>query len=952
MKSLTFSNRLELLFEALSPHLFADPFAKPLIIVPSPPMKSWVMQQTAFLHEIAFGFEVKVLNEALRKLAPASLTSVELAIRIENKSPEMGAKMALELAGLFLKYGEYYENEMQLPKEQAELWSATTEPLYLLLKNPPKVSSPIHLFGFSYLPPVKQKFFEKLKAHFWILSPSRMLWTEERSEKESYFFTSLLQKRGVKFSHLEELHAYLEESNPLIGNNGRLGRKWRERVDAIAPIAEEIYGVAASDDQELIDGVISYPSSQLTLLEAVQSDLALLTTRKRQMDLEDRSIQIHEAPSLHREIEALYDALLQACASGIQPKEILVMAPSIEKYVPFIKAVFKKIPFEILERTSILESPHVRLFFSLMELSESRWEITQVFEILETCKTKLRKEELPLLKTLLYDKGVRWGLTRAHREKLCGNPLADPSNRGSWEGGIQRLIEGTLSPTQEELLSSFLEVFEKLQQDLQVLVNPILRTIEEWKSILNHLVDTYIEEEQEELRTLMKKLSGQGILSFKSLFVYLKALAEESFPKSLTKNLQAVRFCPLLPMRAIPASIIALLGLNQSIFPRIERKNPLHLVESKTYIPSLTDLDRYLFLESLLSARKQWILSYLNSDTEIPSPLIQELLHYLDASYRIGDKKPSEVLVVRHAHLPLQSFVAKLEFAQIPPPLPLESMDLTLIPRHLTLKQLNQLLFNPIKYHLNHVYGIYFQDEPPHPHMEEFIGEKLWEADWLKWVLWDSSEKLFQVVEEKLPLAPFKQPALERLKQKMEEYRAQFLEHEEIFEIEFSYACKKLEQIAPHSWQAPAIEIVFQDRPISLTGLLPYVTKNGLLSLRDFSPITLAEILFLKELPKGFVEPQVLFVKNKNKSLTTNIPWQALLEHFLRSLHQPTPHIPSWVPALLTRDPEKLFESMQSSSCAYFQWAFPEIEKIDCQKVIDQWSQTTQHLFGALYENV
>lgn len=1052
----TLSNRLELLYDSLSPYLYknrTDPLGKILIIVPSAAMKSWFMSQSAAKQNIAFGFEVVLLNDAIRKLSTQNshflLNKTDLAIRIESELQQMEghpfsslfsqppsskwAKISSELADVFLIYGEYQEDEIpKLIHWQRELWNriypatSSNKPLYAYLKNlhvNESLPLQVHLFGFSYLSDVKQHFFENLNAHipvhYFVLSPSRMLWSDQKSKKEQYFIASLLQKQGVKFSQIQELQDYLEESNPIIGNNGRLGRKWREKMEDSLCITSEVYGIAASfPEDDLMDGVITFPSSSLTLLEAVQADLTLLTIRDEPLILEsdDRSIEIHGAPSRFREIEALYETLVKACASkNIHSGEIIVMAPDLECYIPFIKTVFNRpesqLPFEILERNSLGESSYIRLFFAFLELADSRWELESLFDVLESPhfyeRNSLNFDDLIQIKSLLISSGIHWGIDLTHRESVCKNPLIETTQKGSWKGGVESLLssliytkepcaKAVLSFTQSEPFSLFLDLFQNLRNDLSFMLDSNPRPIEEWKELLNALIEKYLgsyadEEPREDLNRIIRKLPGTTSLNVKSLIVHLKSLAEETPTVYRSRNLQSIRFCPLLPMRAIPAELVAVLGMNSESFPRIERKSPLAHSESGTYIPSPTDYDRYLFLESLLSARKKWILSYVNAEEKSPSCLISEVLHYLDANFRIGEKHPSELLKFDHPEIPFDSsyFVAgstcpspslvgyksALSYRktvpgtslELLPPIPAESLNIELLPKHLTLRQLKNFVYNPIQHHLNHAHGIYLQkDDSAHPDMMEFSEEKLWDSEWLKWALEYPVEKVVSLAELKgrFPCEPFKQPAKDRLRNELEERLGNLAKNEialkDIFEVEFSYDCREFHQVSPQSWKAPAVSIVYRGQTISITGVLPYVSNKGYLSLREPKTETLIqmlpEILLLQELP--LIEKQIIFIKKNKKMTPKKASWELFLDHFLRSLHQPLPHSPSWIASILSDNPKGLHQSIKLSVSdpfrkkedPYMKWVFPQVETIDCAKLIFDWKDETALQFGALLE--
>lgn len=1051
----TLSNRLELLYDSLSPYLYEnriDPLAKILIIVPSAAMKSWFMSQSAAKQKIAFGFEVVLLNDAIRKLSVQNsnflLNKTDLAIRIELELKEMDnhpfvplfnqlptakqAKIATELADIFLIYGEYHEDEIAtIPSWQRKLWDriyssdSLNKPLFAYLKNlhiHESLPLQVHLFGFSYLSDVKQHFFETLNAHipvhYFVLSPSRMLWSDQKSRKEQYFYTSILQKQGVKFSQIQEMQEYLEESNPIIGNNGRLGRKWREKMEDSLSITSEVYGIAESfPEDDLMDGVTTFSSTSLTLLEAVQADLTLLTIRDEPLILDpcDRSIEIHGAPSRFREIEALYETLFKACSSkNIQPGEIIVMAPDLECYIPFIKTVFTRresqLPFEIMERNSLGESSYIRLFFSFLELADSRWELESLFEVLESPhfyeKNALNFDDLIQIKSNLTNAGIRWGIDLTHRESVCKNPLIETTQKGSWKGGIENLLssliytkepgaKGILSFTESQPLSLFLDLFQNIRQDLSFMLDSISRPIEEWVELLNALIEKYLrsyadEEPREDLQRIIRKMPVKLSLNVKSLIVHLKSLAEETPTVYRSRNLQSVRFCPLLPMRAIPAEMVVVLGMNSESFPRIERKSPL-AEPSKSYVPTPTDYDRYLFLESLLSSRKKWILSYVNAEDKSPSCLIQEVTHYLDTNFRIGEEYPSAVLKFNHPEIPFDAsyFVANtpckspsilgyksaLSYRktiqssnlELLPPIPKDALDPTMLPKHLTLRQLKSFIYNPIQHHLNQAHGIYLQKEDSaHPDMIEFSEEKLWDSEWLKWALQYPVEKVVALADLKgrFPCEPFKQPAKDRLKIELEERLGNLAKNEialcDIFEVEFSYDCKEFQQISPQSYRAPAVTVPYRGQTIFITGVLPYVSTKGYLSLREPKNETLIqmlpEILMLQALP--LIEKQIIFIKKNKKMTPKQASWELFLDHFLRSLHQPLPHSPSWIASILADNPKGLHQSIKLSVSdpfrkkedPYLKWVFPQVETIDCTKILSDWKDETVLQFGALME--
>src|SRR5262249_16783522 len=68
-----------------------------------------------------------------------------------------------------------------------------------------------------------------------------------------------------------------------------------------------------------------------------------------------------------------------------------------------------------------------------------------------------------------------------------------------------------------------------------------------------------------------------------------------------------VTFCAMLPMRTIPFKVIALVGMDNRVFPRSQRPAGFDLIASnpRPGDPSLREEDKFIFLEALLSARKK-----------------------------------------------------------------------------------------------------------------------------------------------------------------------------------------------------------------------------------------------------------------------------------------------------------------------------------------------------------
>jgi exodeoxyribonuclease V gamma subunit len=123
-----------------------------------------------------------------------------------------------------------------------------------------------------------------------------------------------------------------------------------------------------------------------------------------------------------------------------------------------------------------------------------------------------------------------------------------------------------------------------------------------------------------------------------------------------------ITFCGMVPQRAIPFQVVAVLGLNDGEFPRAASDSGLDLMARFRRLGDrdVRSDDRYLFLETLMSARRRLHLSYLGEGVRDgkprnPAAPLAELLTALDvaAGLRADDTVADRPWRVRH---PLQPF--------------------------------------------------------------------------------------------------------------------------------------------------------------------------------------------------------------------------------------------------------------------------------------------------------
>ena len=543
----------------------------------------------------------------------------------------------------------------------------------------------ISIFGISALPPVYLELFaalaQKIDVHLFSLQPSRQYWGDIVSRREA---GRILRRQKIPAASADDLH--LENGNRLLASMGRMGREFLNLLLEVGDWNET--------DQFVDPG-------QENLLSAIQSDVLNLRERARDGELKtvlppgDDSVQVHSCHSSFREMEVLQDHILHWLESDpeLDPRDILVMMPDVESHAPVVEAVFdspedeaRRIPFSIADRRGHAQSHLVETFLALLKLPGSRLGAATVLSILECPMVRgrfgLAADDLEMIRVWIEEAGIRWGIDAAHRATfdLPGFP------ENTWRQGLDRLLLGyamkgdgeqlfenclpheDIEGTGAGILGHFLEFAEKLFKLVADL--PVERSIDEWVSRLNRVLDDFFlvdeatETEAIAWRGSLFQLGATARLAEYSgkigLDLVLEALAgplrEERFGAGFLTG--GVTFCALKPMRSIPFKIICLLGMNDGAFPRSVGQSGFDLMAGhpRPGDRSSRDDDRYLFLETILSARQKVYLSYAGQSIRDnraapPSVLISELLDYIVHEFRFQNDVSIRDQVVRQHRL-------------------------------------------------------------------------------------------------------------------------------------------------------------------------------------------------------------------------------------------------------------------------------------------------------------
>lgn len=706
----------------------ADVFTPETVVVQTQGMAAWLKLRIGDSGRIAANFDtpflVNFINRTLEAVFPQFRAdferfSTELLpwkiCRILEREPERYPELAAYLSGpqaelkrwqLGCRIADLFDQYQIYRPKMLEEWRAGNRPewndadwqkrLYLELRGghkgrehyfseffrlravpPGALPERVTVFGVGTMPPLFLDFFLKLSeftvVNFFYLNPSREYWSEQYSDFEA---ARLVARDG---GTLEQFH----DGNPLLASFGAQGREFFRHM---AGMPEVIH----PEDGELFepflktsgDGPDDYVNP--TRLTALQQDIHAMFRRGPEPDGEitgrrfdfppqDRTIRVHNCHSARREIEVLHDQLLELLENPeLQPRDIIVMAPDINTYMPYIRSIFGQGPlknvYAVSDRSLRRTSRIADAFFELLKLRHSRFEASKVLDLLHVPAIRSRfgieAADLGPVADWIERAGIRWGVDRSDRLANCTVGFEEYS----WRQGLDRLLLGFARETvPEDLHSDGLLPLEAVEGSSSVLLGRLVSAVErisalrrdcagsrppqEWSELLLKALDELFlpaDEEFDEFSALRRAVQLPGRQA--AVAAYDSPVPVDVIEDAVDAALSPagrndpflrgkITFCSLVPMRSIPMKVVAIVGLNDGEFPRRDLKLGFNLI-SRKIAPcdrSRQAEDRYLFLEAILSARRNLLLFYqgqtARGNDEFPPAIpLGELIAYLKKS--------------------------------------------------------------------------------------------------------------------------------------------------------------------------------------------------------------------------------------------------------------------------------------------------------------------------------
>ena len=731
------SNRIESLAERLVQVSRTQPLdsllSQETVMTLNPGMARWLRFQIAQSQGVAFGWEFpfpgslfeRILSGFDRSHAQSGLFDENLARwelfdllgTLENSEqftrlrrycdsgPARRFQLASKLAWLYDQYLLYrpdtiivWEAGRDSSNWQGELWRRLLPRIFPKARRPQhiariwqtlRISRPDHikpnlkdwpdriaLFGVSSLPPLYLDILDVVSrfrpVHIFLLQPSDMYWADLKSRKQIARTSERVAVETPEFDFDEDT---IDIGNPLLPSFGKQGQAFLDLILDKDPI---------QDDAAFIE------PEQNTQLSCLQADLFALESRSPTETPQypfpnyDGSIQIHRSSNPRREVESLWDHLLNYFATNpnAEASDVLVMAPDIQDYAGHIESVFTNdhnddpsIPFSIADQSGTQESGFLSGLIQYLELASNRASASQ---ILETLKLPITREafdftdsDIDRIEFWIRETGVTWGWDATHREAFG----AYSTRRNTWSEFQSRLAAGMAFRNETELIPGQLSPFCEIEGESTELAGRFIEflqfherlkddcnrtdSIAAWSQHLCSTLDRLKPSDEfeqnrfqsaiETLQTSLPDSASVNANGQEAIACAIQALQNSSPSGGYLSG--RVTFCSLKPMRSIPAKVICLLGMNSDRFPRKSVRVPFDLLSEKPRRGdrNMRDEDKQFFLETLLATRDQLFISYqglspVNDGEREASIVVTELRDYLEAA----QSTPDQVTTVTH----------------------------------------------------------------------------------------------------------------------------------------------------------------------------------------------------------------------------------------------------------------------------------------------------------------
>ncbi len=500
---------------------------------------------------------------------------------------------------------------------------------------------------------------EHRDVHLWLPHPSPVLWDR-------------LRGRTPPVRRSDDASA-LEVRSPLLASLGRDTRELQLLLGAV----DDVHHPAPPPRPTLL----------AALQAAVRDDVAPAPVAAA-----DGSVQVHACHGLPRQVEVLREVLLHLLDTDptLEPRDVLVMCPDVEAAAPLVRAAFgqpdgahpgHRLRVRLADRSLRRTNPVLDVLAALLELADGRVTAGQVLDLAASPPVRrafsFSDDDLERLRDWAGRAGVRWGLGPQSRAafSLQGVP------QGTWATGLDRVLLGVAADESElewldlalplddvdssdiELAGRLAELLDRLGDVLGRLRGPA--PLSDWLAALTGALDLLTAVAPDDAwqvgqaRQSLADAAEHGLAAELRLADLRLLLRGRLAGRPTRANFRTgeLTVCTMVPMRSVPHRVVALLGLDDGVFPRAGSVDGDDVLARDPCLGErdVRSEDRQLLLDAVMSAGDHLVLLHTGADAvtgarRTPAVPLGELLDVLRTT--VGDDELAGVLL-RH---PLQPF--------------------------------------------------------------------------------------------------------------------------------------------------------------------------------------------------------------------------------------------------------------------------------------------------------
>lgn len=409
------------------------------------------------------------------------------------------------------------------------------------------------------------------------------------------------------------------------------------------------WNVSFEDQYKLFQDLLKDMQSEVSISDLDEDPVSRLS-----------DLSVHSCHNSRREVEVLKDSVLDYFEehSSAGPEDVLILVPDAETYMSELETIFNgnegepALPISKLFRTQHTDE---HAMIALLDAIDSSYKPSTILELINLHPIKqsfsFSDDELERMETWIIDNKIHRGI---------GDSFNSPY---SWQKGLNQLLLGFITEPGELDLYRGLVPYQSISanEDMRLtarfssFIHSFIEAVQgshkgktpnEWLGFIETLVHSFLGGDSEEsspglYRTLgkLKEQIKYSNVSEKVSFQMMKSWLKTQFSAndSISGRFgQGITVSSYIPYRSVPFKFIAVLGLNEGVFPRKAVRPEFDLIYAS---PQPGDRiqkedDTYLFLETVLAADDHLHISYQGQDQRsdakrLPSMLVQQLMDVL-----------------------------------------------------------------------------------------------------------------------------------------------------------------------------------------------------------------------------------------------------------------------------------------------------------------------------------